>query len=197
MCAGTAQSSRRSRPDTVHPSHLILFDRDGTLNVRRPSHVATPDDLVLLPGAGEAVALAASMARVVVVTNQQSVGRGDIDETGLDAVHAALREQLARTPRARLDAIYVCPHLAGTCDCRKPAPGLFLQALADAPGIEPASCAVIGDQASDVSPGLGLGMLAFHVATADDPTPTPAGAVRVGSALEAVRLLALRPGWAV
>jgi len=180
----------------VHARHLILFDRDGTLNVRLPSHVATPDELVLLPGAGEAVALAAAMGRVAVVTNQQSVGRGDIDIAELDAVHAALRDRLALTPGARLDAIYVCPHLAGTCSCRKPAPGLFLQALADAPEVAPGCCAVIGDQPSDVTPGLGLGMLAFHVATADDPTPTPAGAVRVGSAVEAVRRLALRPGWA-
>lgn len=174
---------------------MVLLDRDGTLNVRRASHVRDPDDLELLPHAGEAVAAAARMARVVLVTNQQSVGRGELTPDGLEDVHAALVAGLARTPGARLDAIYVCPHLAGTCDCRKPEPGLFLQALADAPDVDPSDCAVIGDQPSDLVPGLRLGMRAFHVVTGDDPGETPVGAVQVASALEAVDRLAELPGW--
>lgn len=177
---------------------MILLDRDGTLNVRRPGHVHGPDDLELLPGAADAVALAASLARVVVVTNQQSVGRGDISTDGLEAVHEALRQRLARTPGAHLDKIYVCRHLAGTCDCRKPADGLFRQALADASDVDARACAVIGDEPSDLVPGLGLGMLAFHVVVdPDQEAVTPSGAVRVTSALEAVRLLAARPDWSV
>ncbi|MCD9197626.1 D-glycero-alpha-D-manno-heptose-1,7-bisphosphate 7-phosphatase [Aeromicrobium wangtongii] len=176
---------------------MVLLDRDGTLNVRRTSHVHDVHDLELLPGVGEAVALAAALGRVVLVTNQQSVGRGDITSEGLDAVNAALVRQLSLTPGARVDAIYVCPHLAGTCDCRKPGTGLFLQALREAPDVLPAHCAVIGDQPSDVEPGLALGMLAFHVVhEAESAVATPAGAFRVGSALEAMTMLAGLPGWA-
>lgn len=177
---------------------MVLLDRDGTLNVRRSSHVHTPGDLELLPGAGEAVAIAAALGRVVVVTNQQSVARGDITPDGLAAVNQRLVEQLERTPGARVDAIYVCPHLAGTCECRKPRLGLFRQALADAPEIDPARCAVVGDQPSDVRPGIELGMLAFHVVERPDEQPTsPHGAIRVGSALEAMRTLANLPGWSM
>jgi D-glycero-D-manno-heptose 1,7-bisphosphate phosphatase len=175
----------------------VLLDRDGTLNVRRPSHVHAPHDLELLPGAGEAVALAASLGRVVLVTNQQSVARGDISSEGLAEVNAALVRQLGRTAGARLDAIYVCPHLAGTCDCRKPGTGLFLQALRDAPDVAPERCAVVGDQPGDVEPGLALGMLAFHVVhETESDVETPVGALRVGSALEAITMLAGLPGWA-
>jgi D-glycero-D-manno-heptose 1,7-bisphosphate phosphatase len=175
---------------------MILFDRDGTLNVRRPSHVADVDDLELLPDAERAVAAAAVLGRVVIVTNQQSVGRGEITAGQLEKIHAELVDRLARTPGARIDAIYVCPHLAGTCDCRKPAPGLFLRALADAPDVDPRWCAVIGDHPSDLHPGLALGMRAFHVVgDPADPTPSPDGAVRVGSAWEAATMLSRLPGW--
>lgn len=175
---------------------MVIFDRDGTLNVRRSSHVHTPGDVELLSGAGEAVALAASLGRVVIVTNQQSVGRGEITPEELASVNKSLTELLGRTPGANLDAIYVCPHLAGTCECRKPGLGLFRQALADAPDVDAAWCAVVGDQPTDVQPGLDLGMLAFHVVeNRIEHSTTPPGAVRVSSALEAMTALAGTPGW--
>lgn len=175
--------------------HLVLLDRDGTLNERRASHVTGVNDLVLLPGAAEAVAAAGRLARVVVVTNQQSVGRGELATSTLELIHKAL---LARVEGAggRIDAFYVCPHLAGTCGCRKPADGLFRQALADTPGVAPADCAVVGDQPSDLLPALALGMHAFHVVTGPGSGVTPAGAVEVASVKEAVELIGHLPGWA-
>lgn len=174
---------------------LILLDRDGTLNVPVDRYVLRPEDLVLLPGAAEAVALANSFATVVVVTNQQGVGRGLMSSDNLEAVHQSLRAQLAASG-AHLDAIYVCPHLAGTCDCRKPLDGMFRQALADHVGVSPECCAVIGDQPTDVIPALRLGMAAFMVCDEASVDSVPAGAVAVGSVLEAVRLLESGEGWA-
>lgn len=185
MSGGTPSSEFMTMTDR----HMILFDRDGTLNVRRPSHVADPADLELLPGAAEAVARSGAMARVVVVTNQQSVGRGDITGEQLAVVHDALQARLAERG-GHLDAIYVCPHLADTCVCRKPADGLFRQALADAPDITPDRCIMIGDQPSDLTPALALGMAAFHVVGGPDHGETPEGAVRVEHALEAVERVA-------
>jgi D-glycero-D-manno-heptose 1,7-bisphosphate phosphatase len=176
------------------PDRLILFDRDGTLNVPVDRYVLRADDLHLLPGAAEAVALANGLGAVAVVTNQQGVGRGLLSAAGLDEIHDELRRLLAGAG-GHLDAVYVCPHLAGTCDCRKPLDGLFRRALADHPGLAPADCAVVGDQASDLVPALGLGMAAFMVRGADGSPSAPDGAGVVDSALEAVRLLASGRGW--
>lgn len=179
--------------EASRPHRLILFDRDGTLNVPVDRYVLRADDLELLPGAAEAVAMANGIASVGLVTNQQGVGRGLLSTDGLATIHDELRRLLA-LGGARLDAIYVCPHLEGRCDCRKPLDGLFRRALADHPEMVPSDCAVIGDQPSDLLPALGLGMAAFMVGTGQAHR-APDGAVVVETALEAVEMLASRPGW--
>lgn len=144
------------RADRVHD--IVFLDRDGTLNVRVPRYVASPDELRLLPGAAAAVAaLNLTGARVVVVTNQRGLATGELAADQLEQVHAALRQRLSRSG-ASLDGILVCPHDEGTCGCRKPAPGLFEQALHAAPWADPARCVMVGDMVSDVVPAAALGM---------------------------------------
>lgn len=165
---------------------MIFFDRDGTLNSRVDGYVTQAADLRLLAGAAEAVAMANSLGRVVLVTNQRGIGRGLMTFAQLDLVHAELFSQLAASD-GHIDAVYVCPHLEGTCNCRKPETGLFLQALADAPEISPRNCVVIGDKPVDLLPALELGMDAIHVLTDPrDAMTTPVGAVTANSVLEAV-----------
>ncbi|WP_435198650.1 D-glycero-alpha-D-manno-heptose-1,7-bisphosphate 7-phosphatase [Janibacter sp. GS2] len=150
------------------PFDLVLLDRDGTLNERiTDGYVRTPDELVLLPGAGEAVArINRAGSRTVLVTNQRGLARGLLTRADLEAVHARLADELAAAG-ARLDAIVVCPHGHDECACRKPRDGLFREALARAPWADPARCLMIGDMPSDLAPAAGLGM----------------GTVRVGATL--------------
>jgi D-glycero-D-manno-heptose 1,7-bisphosphate phosphatase len=139
---------------------LVLLDRDGTLNIGAPAgrYVTTAAEARLLPGAGTAVRrLNDAGAAVVVVTNQRGLATGALTREGLEAVHGALVAQLAETG-ARVDGWYVCPHDLGRCDCRKPLPGLLLQALADRPGVPPERSVVIGDAESDVRAGLAAGI---------------------------------------
>lgn len=187
-------SREASCVESARPHHVILFDRDGTLNVPVDRYVLRAADLELLPGAAEAVAVANTIATVALVTNQQGVGRGLLTADALVEIHDELQSQLAEGG-AHLDAIYVCPHLVGTCECRKPLDGLFRQALADHPDVVPADCAVIGDQPSDLVPALGLGMAAFMVGAPSDARRAPEGAIVVGSTLEAVQMLAAGRGW--
>lgn len=187
-------SREASHVDPAPPRRLILFDRDGTLNVPVDRYVLRVDDLELLPGAAEAVAVANTVATVALVTNQQGVGRGLLTDDVLAAIHDELRQRLGAAG-AQLDAIYVCPHLVGTCACRKPLDGLFRRALSDHPGVAAVDCAVIGDQPTDLVPALGLGMAAFLVSDPADAHRAPPGAVVVGSALEAARMLAAGRGW--
>ena len=130
-----------------------FLDRDGTINVKPPDHeyVTSPEEFHYLPGAEEAIQLLAEAGwRVVVVTNQRGIALGRMTAEAVDRIHRVLME----LPVA---AVYVCPHEKGTCDCRKPGTGLFLQAQRDLPEIEFARSVVIGDAPSDIAAGEGLG----------------------------------------
>lgn len=107
---------------------LLILDRDGTINRNRDDYVASPDEWEALPGALEAVArLNQGGWRVVLATNQSGIGRGLFDMASLNAIHAKMHRQLAAAG-ARVDAVFFCPHAPeDACDCRKPAPGLFVQ----------------------------------------------------------------------
>ena len=142
----------------------VFLDRDGTINVDT-GYVSSPDDVRLLPGAGEAVArLNRAGWRVIVVSNQSGLARGMFDERTLEEIHDRLRELLA-AEGARLDAIYVCPHLAEgaavaqyeiDCDCRKPADGLLRRA-AEQWGVDLAASWMVGDSDRDVEAGRRAG----------------------------------------
>ena len=158
------------------PSPAVFLDRDGVLNVDR-GHIARPEDLVLYPDAGAAVArLNRSHFRTVVVTNQPVVARGDCSEAGLARIHARLDMLLAREGGAYVDALYHCPHhpdagfpgerpeLKFACDCRKPARGLIDRAAQDL-GIDLAASWFIGDMTSDVELARRCGMRSILVGT--------------------------------
>lgn len=136
---------------------LVCLDRDGVLNENRDDYVKSVSELFLLPRAAEAVArLNRAGYPVVLVTNQSAVGRGILKEETLDAIHAELCRRLAEAG-AHLEAIYYCPHLpqAG-CACRKPRPGLLLQAARDF-GILPTEIVLIGDAQGDIEAGRAVG----------------------------------------
>jgi D-glycero-D-manno-heptose 1,7-bisphosphate phosphatase len=132
----------------------VFVDRDGTLNVKAPEgeYVTHPDQVVLLPGVADAVRrLNDAGVPVVVITNQRGVSRGAMSLSDVEAVQTRLDELLAEQG-AHVDAVYVCPHAADSCDCRKPLPGLLLRAR-DEREIDLARAVMIGDAASDVAAG--------------------------------------------
>lgn len=159
----------------MSPPALVLLDRDGTLNRKAPEgrYVTSPDELELLPGAGEALArLNRAGIPVALVTNQRAIARGLLTEDGLAALHDALADRLA-VQSAHLDAIYHCPHERGACDCRKPRPGLLAAALRDF--ATPAEEAVmIGDAASDVEAGRRAGTATIRLTASAAPGATAA-----------------------
>lgn len=139
----------------------FFLDRDGTLNAKPPDgrYIGHPAELILLPGAAEAVReLNAAGRRVVLVTNQRGVARGLMTGADVAAVHARLAA-LLREHDAFLDAVYVCPHEVGECGCRKPLPGLLTAAMRDFRDIDPADSVMIGDTESDVMAGKAAGTL--------------------------------------
>lgn len=135
----------------------VLLDRDGVLNVDRPDYVLAPDQLQLERGAAEGVAhLTRLGCRLLVVTNQQAVAKGLISRAGLDALNAEIVRRLAAAG-GRIDGIYLCPHAAAAgCACRKPKPGLILQAQAEH-GFDPAATWFVGDAERDVAAARAAG----------------------------------------
>ncbi|WP_449419507.1 D-glycero-alpha-D-manno-heptose-1,7-bisphosphate 7-phosphatase [Phormidium nigroviride] len=170
----------------------ILCDRDGTL-IEDCHFLSHPEQIQWIPGVLETLKhLKQKAVKVLVVSNQSGVARGYFDTAAVEAVHVKLRQDvdedlggMASTGSAIAD-FYYCPHhpkgevvgYSYACDCRKPQPGMFLQAIQDH-NLNPAQCWAIGDRLRDLEPGLQLGMKAFLVQT--------------GSGLEAQRELSKRP----
>ncbi len=143
---------------------FALIDRDGTLNVEK-HYLSDPDQLELIPGAGEAVArLNRAGWGVVVVTNQSGIARGYFDLARLDAIHERLHQLLA-AHGAHIDGLEICPHGPDQdCLCRKPLPGMALQA-AKRLKFDPKLAIMIGDKEADVGLGHAVGATTFLVRT--------------------------------
>ncbi len=129
---------------------LIILDRDGVINHDSDAYVKTPDEWLPLPGSLEAIArLSHSGYRVVVATNQSGIARGLFDLSILASIHAKML-QAAAAAGGRIDAIFFCPHgPADGCACRKPRPGLFVEAL-ERFGAAPGQTYAVGDQLRDL-----------------------------------------------
>jgi D-glycero-D-manno-heptose 1,7-bisphosphate phosphatase len=135
---------------TKKPFKLVVIDRDGTINTFREDFTKAPEEFVAVPGALEAVALLNRAGwHVVIATNQPGLGRGVLDMTALNAIHAEMHRQLAAAG-GRIDAIFFCPHgPEESCDCRKPQPGLLLQ-IAERYELQPADIHMVGDAWRDM-----------------------------------------------
>jgi histidinol-phosphate phosphatase family protein len=181
------------RREGYRPTTAFL-DRDGTL-IRDTGYVGNPDEVVLLPGAGEAVhRLNDAGVPVVIVTNQSGIGRGYFDVSAFRAVQARL-ESLLADQGARIDGTFHCPHAPGDgCECRKP--GLALYALAaEKLGVETKDGLYVGDRSRDVLPAVsldGLGMLVAGEGGEYDG-PEMSGVIRVPDLLTGIKGLRLVP----
>lgn len=147
----------------MSPRRAVFLDRDGVL-IRayvRDGVPHPPDDLdamQVLPGVPEAVARLGALGLLrVVVTNQPDVARGNQSRAAVEAMNEALSRQLS------LDGVFTCYHdNADRCSCRKPLPGLLLQA-AERHGIDLTASFLVGDRWSDVAAGRAVGCRTFLI----------------------------------
>jgi D-glycero-D-manno-heptose 1,7-bisphosphate phosphatase len=143
----------------------VFLDRDGILNEKMPEgeYVTRWEDFHVLPGVPQALRrLNDAGLRVVVVTNQRGIARGLYTLADVEGIHTKFQQQL-RDARARIDAFFICPHDKGQCNCRKPLPGLFEQAVAQFPSITSATSVMIGDSLSDVKFARQLGITSIFI----------------------------------
>ena len=149
----------------------VFLDRDGTI-VREVEYLRSPKELRLLPRAGAAIRrLNEAGFAVVVVTNQSGIARGLLTEDDLEEIHTVLRRRLARRG-ARVDAISWCPHhpeavlpeYRRRCRCRKPSPGMLVQAGREL-DLDLARSYAVGDSERDVEAGRRAGCRTVLVRT--------------------------------
>jgi histidinol-phosphate phosphatase family protein len=141
----------------------LFLDRDGTLIVDQ-GYPSRPEQIRLLPGAAEALALLARQGFVlVVVSNQSGVGRGFLTREQAERVHERLVECLA-AHGVQLDASYYCYHAPWEgCCCRKPSPEMLRRA-AEQLDLDLTRSFLIGDKPRDVEAGRAAGCRTIFLA---------------------------------
>lgn len=162
-----------------HARRAVFLDRDGTL-VHARHYPTRPEELIICNGV---VAPLRTLQRqgfmLVLVTNQSGVARGYLTEADLLRMHRDLVQRLRRDG-IHLDAVYYCPHhpdgsvpeYAGTCDCRKPAPGMLRHAAAEH-RIDLSRSWLVGDILDDVEAGRQAGCRTVLVDLGTETLPAP------------------------
>ncbi len=182
---------------TSRGRRAVFLDRDGTINIDY-GYVFRTADFQFIPGAPEAIrALNGAGYLVIVVTNQAGIARGLYGESDLHELHRYLDLELAGYG-ATIDAYYYCPHhpregrepYLKECACRKPFPGMLLQAAADL-FLDLDESFLVGDKRSDMDAGLAAGCRPILVQTGygsgvDD---LPSNVSRVADLMAAAQLI--------
>ena len=159
----------------------IFLDRDGTL-VEECGYLNRLAKLTLFPWTVDALRLIKRAGfATVVITNQAAVGRGIIEEDFVHTVHQEIDRRLEGTG-AGIDRYYYCPHFAESkidryrqeCQCRKPAPGMILQACREM-DLDPAKSVMVGDRWLDVECGRAAGARAVLVRSGPHQSDAPDG----------------------
>lgn len=151
-----------------NPQKAIFLDRDGTIN-KFVGFLTKPEEFELIPGVAEAIGrINRSGYLAIVVSNQPVIARGDCTFEQLQEIHDKMETELGKKG-VFIDAIYFCPHhpdkgFSGErleykidCDCRKPKPGMLLQAAKDW-NIDLSESYMIGDSDRDVETGRNAGV---------------------------------------
>ena len=172
LMSGVVARARRAEPQSA-----VFVDRDGTLNWLR-DYVRNAEEFELLPGVAESMRrLNAAEWRVVVITNQPVLARGECSFAEMRRIHAKMDSELGRHG-AYVDGLYLCPHhpdggfpgevstLKVVCDCRKPKAGLIERAIADM-NINRSTSFFIGDSWRDMAAARNAGITSVLVQTGE------------------------------
>ena len=143
----------------------IFLDRDGVICENRSDHVKSWQEFQFLPEAKRSlVALSQLDLPIIVVTNQALINRGMAPASVVENIHKRMVAEITASG-GRIDRVIYCPHRPeDKCACRKPEPGMLLQA-ADEMNIDLANSYFVGDAATDLLAARKVGCRAFLVLT--------------------------------
>ncbi|MBW1642233.1 MAG: D-glycero-beta-D-manno-heptose 1,7-bisphosphate 7-phosphatase [Deltaproteobacteria bacterium] len=129
---------------------VLFVDRDGVINKDSPAYIKSWSEFEFLPRSLEAIRrLTENGFDVILITNQSVVNRDFVSKKDLEAIHTRMKEVIKQNGGEVKDIFY-CPHRPeDQCDCRKPLPGLILQAQ-EAYQIDVGKTMMVGDSAKDI-----------------------------------------------
>ena len=148
---------------SAYKRKAVFIDRDDTIN-DDVGHCSRPEDIKLFPGVSAAVKkLNDAGFLVIIITNQSVIGRGMVDEKGLEAIHDKMRADLLSQGGGVIDDIFYCPHLPDEgCECRKPKPLLGLKAI-EKYNIDTSASYMVGDSDKDIEFGHNINVTSIKV----------------------------------
>jgi histidinol-phosphate phosphatase family protein len=175
----------------------VFLDRDGTI-MEDAHYIKSPGQVRLIPGAAAAVKrINDARIRAIVVTNQSGLARGKFKPEDYEAVRKHF-EALLEAEGAHIDASYFCPHhpsITGPCNCRKPATGMFEDAIRDFQ-LDTGNVAYVGDRWRDVVASKKLGgrgiMISSHMTTDEDRRKASEDGIETAADLRAAVEMLLR-----
>jgi histidinol-phosphate phosphatase family protein len=144
----------------INKSWSLFLDRDGVINKRlEGDYVKTLDEFEFIDGVPEALKILSGIfGKIIIVTNQQGIGKGLYTENDLNIIHHYLSDEIEKH-EGRIDKIYFSPHLASANhSSRKPGIGMALEAKNDFPEIDFTKSLMVGDSMSDMIFGKSAGM---------------------------------------
>lgn len=164
------QAIRASSPRQVEPSdafrrRAVFVDRDGVINVNRDDDVKRLEEFAFIPRAVEAlVDLSKAGLQTIVISNQPTIAERKTTLREVEEIHRLLVDAV-KSAGGNVKAVYYCPHAPDEgCECRKPKPGLLLQAAKDN-GLDLAKSFLVGDQITDIEAGKRVGCRTILVRT--------------------------------
>lgn len=153
----------------------LFLDRDGVINKRIvDGYVTKWEEFEFLPGVTDAIArLGGRFQRIVVITNQQGVGKGLMTRDKLDAIHVRMTK-IVENAGGRIDAVFCCTDIADTPgNCRKPGEYMGLRAKEQFPEIDFRQSIMVGDSVSDMKFASNLGMVRVFIHHTGEAIPEP------------------------
>lgn len=149
----------------VDKTWTLFLDRDGVINKRNfDGYITRVEDFEFLPNVKEAIAtLSKVFHRIIVVTNQQGIGKGLMTERNLLEIHTYMNNEVYKAG-GKIDKCYFAPNLRGAeDDMRKPGSAMAELAKMEFPEIEFSRCIMVGDTDSDIRFGKNLGMKTVRI----------------------------------
>tara|TARA_B100000470_G_scaffold210343_1_gene188404 strand:- start:199 stop:777 length:579 start_codon:yes stop_codon:yes gene_type:complete len=143
----------------------VFLDRDGVINRNLNKYVLSIESVQIIPRSLQAIAnLAKSEYAVVIVTNQSAIGRGLITEEIAQNINNFILEKI-QSANGIIDGIYLCPHHPKThCVCRKPNPGMLIQAAAEL-NLDLENSWLVGDAITDIQAAIAANVKPVMVGT--------------------------------
>jgi D-glycero-alpha-D-manno-heptose 1-phosphate guanylyltransferase len=160
--------------ENVNADWTLFLDRDGVINYEKEnSYILNWNEFEFYPGVTEAIGLLAKKFNIIVViSNQRGVGRGLMTEKDLLDIQQRMKSKIEEEG-GRIDKIYYCTATEATHFCRKPNPGMALQAAKDFPFIDFSKSVMIGNKLSDMQFGRNVGTYTVYLKTTHPNQPLP------------------------